>query len=158
MQKRIAFVGCSAAKSAGESRSADERYCSQLFRARRDYCDSLGIEWYVLSAKFGLLKQCEMVREYDESLHCKSRIDQLAWHVGVAKQFLDFLDDDAKPAKMLIEIHAGDTYCHPLDAILMSLGFTVVRPVQSLGIGQQLAAYKKVNTSVLVGGSCGEFQ
>jgi hypothetical protein len=152
MQKRIAFVGCSAAKSAGESRSADERYCSQLFNARKNYCDSLGIEWYVLSAKFGLLKQNEMVREYDTALTSQGKIDLLAWHVGVAKQFLDFLDDDAKPHKTIVEIHAGEMYCQPLDAILRALGFTVVRPVQSLGIGMQLAAYKKINQSVSIGG------
>ena len=146
--KRIAFIGCSAAKSAGESRSADERYCSQLFKARRNFCDARGVEWYVLSAKFGLLKQNEMVREYDEALSSQGQIDYLAWHLGVAKQFLDFLDDDAQPYATTVEIHAGELYCKPLDSILRSLGFTVVRPVESLAIGKQLQFYSNFKQSI----------
>lgn len=54
----------------------------------------------------------------------------------------------AKPHVTTVEIHAGELYCKPLDSILRSLGFTVVRPVESLAIGKQLQFYSNFQKSI----------
>lgn len=141
MAKFFAFVGCSAAKSAGESRSADERYSSQLFEARREYCEQHGLEMFVLSSRFGLCAARQLVRDYDEKLTSKNAVDFAAWHVGVVAQFLSQLNDEDKPADIRIELHAGAAYCEPLETMLKAIGFEVVRPVRSLPIGKQLKFY-----------------
>lgn len=141
MVKCFAFVGCSAAKSAGESRSADERYASQLFEARREYCRGRGLEMFVLSSRFGLCAANQLVRDYDEKLTSKNAVDFAAWHCGVVSQFLSQLDDDDKPADIRVELHAGAAYCEPLEAMLKAIGFEVVRPVRSMAIGKQLQFY-----------------
>lgn len=145
---RIAFVSCSAAKSPEFSAAADERYRSQLFRARREYCELNGLQWFVLSAWFGLLKSAQMVRDYEATMTSKSRIDLVAWHIAVVKELVDQLPDSADPRAITIELHAGRRYCHPLKAILEAVGFTVELPVQSLGIGQQLAFYATKNAQL----------
>lgn len=149
MVKCFAFVGCSAAKSAGESRSADERYASQLFEARRKYCEQHGLEWFVLSSRFGLCADRQMVRDYDERLASKNAIDFAAWHVAVVDQFLSLLSDGDKPKDIRVELHAGADYCEPLETILKSIGFEVVRPVRSLSIGKQLKFYADERAAVV---------
>lgn len=148
MLKCFAFVGCSAAKSAGESRAADERYSSQLFEARRVYCEQHGLEWLVLSSRYGLCAARQLVRDYDERLTSKSPIDFAAWHNGVVAQFLSQLSDDDKPADIRVELHAGAAYCEPLESILKAIGFEVVRPVRSLPIGKQLKFYADERATV----------
>lgn len=141
MVKCFAFVGCSAAKSAGESRAADERYASQLFEARRQYCEQHGLEMFVLSSRYGLAACRQLLRDYDERLTDKNAVDFAAWHTGVVSQFLTHLDDNDKPSDIRIELHAGSAYCEPLESMLKAIGFEVVRPVRSLSIGKQLAFY-----------------
>lgn len=149
MVKCFAFVGCSAAKSAGESRSADERYASQLFEARKLYCEQHGLEMFVLSSRYGLAACRQLLRDYDERLTDKNAIDFAAWHAGVVAQFLSHLADDDRPEDIRIELHAGAAYCEPLESMLKAIGFEVVRPVRSLSIGKQLKFYADERAAVV---------
>ena len=156
-ETRIALIGCSKTKSFCDDPSkhieARNLYSSQLFSERVAYVESKSIPWYILSAKCGLLKPTTPVRYYNVSNNDLTELEIAEWHVGVASQlfsevYYEFRSVSLK--KITVELHAGKKYCEPLGAILSLLGITVEKPVQSLGIGQQLHFYKKLNSTKLV--------
>lgn len=147
---RYAFIGCSAKKIAGHLGTwPSELYTSQLFKARLEYVRSRGLPWYVMSAKYGLVGNEEMVRPYDMTLNQWSKPDLAAWHLSIAFRLLNDLCDDDDPRDITIELHAGKAYCEPVATHLRAVGFKVERPLQGLGIGEQLAWYKRQSSQVL---------
>lgn len=155
--KRLAFVGCSMVKNAAAQRAAD-LYASQLFAARVRYCESNGLTWFVLSARFGLVVPFQKLPYYDQTMEQKTPMERAAWHLGVARQLLELLEDNDSPRQISIEIHAGSAYCSPLAEVLRAVGFRVQTPVAGLAIGRQLSFYAAetaVTEAVGVPGSIG---
>lgn len=143
----IALIGCSKRKHAirGYTRARD-LYDSDLFTKRVKHVEDRKIPWYILSAKSGLLKPTTLVRTYDQVLMQMPEIEVAEWHVGVVNQVFTELYYDFKSPNLedvTIELHAGKYYCEPLATILGIFGIEVVRPVEGLGIGQQLAYYSQ---------------
>ncbi|MBL8810020.1 MAG: hypothetical protein JNM43_07590 [Planctomycetaceae bacterium] len=120
---------------------AAELYASQLFAARVRYCEEHGLTWFVLSARFGLVVPFQKLPHYDQTIEQKTPMERAGWHLGVARQLLELLDDSDNPRKVSIEIHAGAAYCSPLSEVLRATGFTVETPVAGIAIGQQLQFY-----------------
>lgn len=57
---------------------AKEAYTSQLFKLHREYAETLGTEWRILSAKYGITHPDQLVEDYD----CKfddSYLDRRNW-------------------------------------------------------------------------------
>lgn len=138
--KRLAFVGCSMVKNPAAQRAAD-LYASQLFTARVRYCENYGLSWFILSARFGLAVPFQKLPYYDQTMEQKTPMERAAWHLGVARQLLELLEDNDSPRQISIEIHAGASYCSPLSEVLSAVGFRVETPVGGLPIGQQLQFY-----------------
>jgi hypothetical protein len=118
-----------------------------LFRKRVEHVESRGLPWYILSAKSGLIKPSLMLRNYNATMGELSGIEVAEWHLGVANELMSALWYDFRSPKLSsvsVELHAGAKYCEPLGAILQMFGVQVIKPVNSLGIGQQLAFYKSV--------------
>ena len=144
---RIALVGCGKSKQRPGGSGwcdAQDLYTGELFLKRRKYVESRGLDWWILSAWYGLTKPTAKARWYEKSLADVSEIERAEWHLYTAASVVGIWCEETKPPKLsdvVVELHAGRAYCEPLATFLRQLGMTVVTPVAGLGIGQQLQWY-----------------
>lgn len=145
--KRIALVGCGKSKQRPDHNGwceASDLYTGDLFLKRRKYVESRGIEWWILSAWYGVTKPTTPVRWYEKSLQTVSEIERAEWHLYTAAAVVGIWCEEMNPPKLsgvVVELHAGRAYCEPLATFLRQVGMTVETPVAGLGIGQQLQYY-----------------
>jgi len=135
----IIFVGCVKTKLLGHHRARD-LYRSELFLGRRRYAESVGVPWFILSAKYGLLAPDDEVESYDATLLDLTPSERLQWGGLVLGQI------DCRLGLVrgkTIEIHAGFEYrAYGVKSGLESRGAKVVVPLEHARIGQQLTWYK----------------
>lgn len=188
---RIVLIGCSKQKlpyvydpRRGGRVKPEELYCGALFRKRVEYARRQSCPWFVLSALFGLWPEdsernptydgvvySKDGKTYDTRLSDLDAADRAAWITSVSHRVVEQLwepyneglsDRALRPDEMIVEIHAGSEYAHPLAEILRSIGIVVELPCRGLGIGEQLALYttgplsEREFVGVVDGGS-GEF-
>jgi len=141
MMERIALIGCSKLKRDIAAGLPKVLYKGSLTSCAMEFCQLRGIPWFVMSAKYGLLAQNELVLHYDTTFADLSTHDRLAWPLDVARELLERIDENANPNQTTIEIHAGNTYANPLSLHLETMGFRVERFGQGLDIGQRVSKY-----------------
>ncbi len=143
---RIIFVGCGRTKGT-TPQPARDLYTGQLTRARAAYADRCreanGIDWWIVSAKYGLVTPNQILRPYDLMLHELPKVEQAAWSLAVVHSLLDVLPDDAVPKSYTIELHMGAEYAKPLARVLQALDFHFHLPVAGKAIGQQIQFYQR---------------
>jgi len=140
--KRIGLVGCVKEKSYF-SQNACDLYTSTLFKGRRLYVEASCTEWWILSAKHGLVHPEELLSPYDFTLKEVSKEKCREWSMGV----LEEVDKRVAPsAGDIFEIHAGIEYRHfgLVDGIT-GRECLVVTPTEGMSIGEQLRFYKEKN-------------
>ncbi|RBY91057.1 DUF6884 domain-containing protein [Blastococcus sp. TF02A-30] len=131
---RVLLVGCSNRKASGPA-PARELFQGDGFRRARDRAVRMGVPWFVLSAKYGLLQADDVVAPFDVYLADQPAPYRAAWGEWVAAQLAI-----ATPlAGVTVEVHAGDAYCAPLREPLGRLGATVAEPLAGLRQGERLA-------------------
>ncbi len=130
----VGLVVCSRIK-ADRARPARELYVSPLFRAARAYAERHYAQWLILSARHGVVEPDTVVDPYDLSLRRLSARERELWGNRVAVELTDRF-----PAGTVLWFHAGVLY---RDAIASVVPHQVRCPVASLGIGQQLAWYRR---------------
>ena len=156
---RLVLIGCSKTKkpvSKDITRTnwvtPEQLYGSPLFSKRVKHATDRGLDWAVLSAKYGVWYPRTLLKPYDMTFSEMTPVDRVAWHVGVAKRLVEQLwepynlkvrDGPILPRELTIEIHAGADYCNPLADILRAVGINVELPCEGLGIGEQLAHYTR---------------
>jgi len=79
----VLLVLCGKRKRSRPSR-AENLYTSPFFAAAREFATQHGFQWYVLSAKHGLLSPRAIVRPYDLSLRDLSSSERREWSWTVA--------------------------------------------------------------------------
>ncbi|NMG29569.1 DUF6884 domain-containing protein [Aromatoleum evansii] len=121
----IGLVACCGQKLEGRH-PAQDIYVSSLFRKSRTWVMAHCSQWFILSAKFGLLAPSQEIETYDVTLNAMSAADRRAWARRVREQLEPFA------AERFIVL-AGERYCAGLT------GLDVKRPLQGMGIGRQLA-------------------
>ena len=136
---RIVLVGCSQTKAPAAAPARD-LFVGPLFRKARLYAERSGAPWYVLSAKFGLLDPDEVVSPYDVYLGNCSVQYRSAWGGWVVAQ----LAEREQLSGAVVEVHAGRTYCAPLEKALAEAGVRLEQPLAGLSQGKQLAWYGSV--------------
>ena len=140
---RIILIGCGKAKRQERSPAAS-LYTGSLFSAAREYAESSGVSWYILSALHGLLEPDTDIQPYEETLKGKTVVNRAAWHVGVVAQLLDQLPDFFYSFRdCTLEVHAGIAYREPLMPIFRELGFSCHSPTEKFQIGQRIAWFKE---------------
>ena len=151
------LTGCGKTK-ATTPQPARELYTSPLCRARRRYAehqlaswesdDLLDItgQWFILSAKFGLVDPDRELPPYEQQLRHHCPADRAAWYLHCAQLLLDGMEDDEDLKHHQIQIHAGEDYAKPLLNVLWSLGFSPQWVTEGMQIGEQLAFYRRRNT------------
>jgi hypothetical protein len=135
----IVLVACGKSKNTDAGKAAD-LYTSTWFKLARAYAESHGNEWFIMSAKHGLIRPRHYVRPYDQTLpsSAKARED---WAIDVS----DLVEQwsGARPAETTVVLLGGKRYRHPLTGWLRFKGYEVEQPLMGLGIGQQQAWLKR---------------
>lgn len=129
---RIALVACTKLKAV-EASDAAHLYTSPLFRAASEYAKATTDEWFILSAKHGLVNPTTVLSPYDESLKGLSSEERAHWadRVGAALRKVLRTGDT-------VTILAGMEYREFLVPLIDELQCDVVVPLKGLSIGQQL--------------------
>lgn len=135
----IALISCSKKKLCG-LHPARELYCSQWFKAARRYVESTPrfSEWYIVSAKWGLVHPSRQLTDYDFTMGDVTRAERLAWGYGVWAS-LDAVWQTPPP---IITLLAGRKYRDALGATAPVKGL-LYTPLAGLGIGQQFQWLKR---------------
>lgn len=124
MRERVVLVACCGKKKKG-SWTAGEIYQSELFLKSKAWAEKNGDRWGILSAKYGLIWPDQVIEDYDVTLNEMPSSDRKVWGERVRCQL-----EPIRGEKLIVL--AGNKYCE------WTNGFDVERPMEGLGIGQQL--------------------
>lgn len=164
----IGLVGCGKRKL-DRPAPARDLYQGELFRRAAAYCEATYDHWFVLSAQHYLVHPDEILAPYDRTLAKMTVADRRHW-AGMVESGLRcghgcmttgrdwpnetprlqlgrWVSEDRDHRRADVYLHAGNDYCGALLAELARMGahdrrwLRVHRPVQGLGIGEQLHWY-----------------
>ena len=138
----IVLVGCVKGKLGWAGRvEAKELYVSALWRCRRKYAEQSGVPWFILSAKYGLVRPETRIAWYDLSLGDVPAKQRRQWSARVVDALVaKYLSLEGK----VVEVHAGKDYVDfGLESGLQEVGVNVTRPLLGIPIGRHLAWYRK---------------
>jgi hypothetical protein len=90
----------------------------------------------VLSAKYGLIRQQDVIEPYDLTLNDMKAAERKAWSELVLKQI-----DNFQLNLKQIDFYAGVKYREYLIPVLEQTGIVCNVPLQGKGIGEQLQYY-----------------
>ena len=136
---KTALVSCVGKKTATAAMASD-LYRSAWFLLAKEYCLSHGHQWFILSARYGLLDIKTIIEPYDLTLkECSQRYQQ-AWSQQVVR---DIKKKIATTTTLVM--FAGVRYRRVLYPSLRRYGYDIEIPMQGLGSGKQLQ-WLKANT------------
>ena len=136
---RIAFLGCTKLKHSQRCKAGIMYNVSPLFRGIKQYISQFDYDqWFILSAKYGLLNPNVDIDPYDESLYNKSRTEYNQWVKSVTKQLDEIVTEDT-----VIDFYCGKKYRDGLIPYLTRRGIKYNIPMEGMGIGEQLKFLKE---------------
>jgi hypothetical protein len=134
MARRIALVSCSAEKASSVNPlPARSLYRSQLFRKSVAWVEQQGLEWFVLSAAYGLIKPDSTLMPYDKTLRNMAPDERAKWEQSVAEQIDAYTSDDERVELVLL---AGEAYAGWVPKVQAFA--SVEQPLRGMQIGQRL--------------------
>jgi len=113
--------------------AARDLYCSDLFEKSRDFVERQRAQWFILSAKYGLVAPDEVVEPYNETLKDKTADERRRW----ASEVMQNLRAHCTPGTTVVFL-AGERYREFLVPALQELGSSIEIPMEGLRIGEQL--------------------
>jgi uncharacterized protein DUF6884 len=133
------LIGCG--KTKGQERdSARLLYRGSLFLKRRALVEAIGLPWWIISAKYGLVPPDVLIEPYDFRIDQYKPLDRAAWYLSVAAGLLDELTETGQPLRQIrAVILAGSDYADDLRDVLLAVGLSAECPMRGLGQGQQMA-------------------
>lgn len=134
----VCLVACTSRKG-DHPAAAEFIYKSPLFSAARNYAEERADQWFILSAKHGLLSPDDVIEPYNESLLKKSDSERQEWAERVHRELSTRI-----PAGGRIIFLAGSAYRSHLAPKLEAEGRATSAPMSALGIGSQVAWLQKV--------------
>ena len=137
MSTTIALVACVSKKNKTPMPARD-LYISDWFKKASSYADSISDQWFILSAKYGLLDPDDVVEPYDETLNKMPVNQRRAWSKKVLEDLISKLNVGDQ-----VVLLAGMKYREFLVSPLRSTGFHVEVPMEGLRIGEQLSWLSK---------------
>ncbi len=130
--RRIVLVSCVKTK-AERPLPAEKLYISDLFQKSSAYARHIGDNWFILSAKYGLLQQDQVIAPYEKTLKNMGVRERKTW----ADQVLSALVKIVSPGDEIVFL-AGVRYREFLTQQLEDLGYRVSIPMEGLSFGNQL--------------------
>ena len=140
MTREVGLVSCVKTKR-DEPATAKNLYTSDYFEKMRTYAEQYHDDWWILSAKHGLLGPEEKsIEPYDETLSGARKSEKQVWSKKVSKQLDDkgLLSEDTT-----LVLHAGKDYYGELLPLIEDSGVSVEIPTEGLAIGEKQAWYKE---------------
>jgi len=141
MTREIGLVSCVKSKQDSPAKPR-YLYTSDYFQKMRSYAEENHDEWWILSAKHGLLDpDGPPVEPYDETLRGASVVKKRDWAEEVYQELEEagLLTSDVH-----LVIHAGrDYYGELLPKIRELEGVSVEIPTEGLSIGETLSWYNQ---------------
>ncbi|MFA1609876.1 DUF6884 domain-containing protein [Halobellus rubicundus] len=140
MTREIGLVSCVKTKR-DEPAMPKELYTSDYFEKMHFYAEQYHDDWWILSAKHGLLDpDGEPIEPYDETLSGARVATKREWAERVAGQLDEegLLSDD-----VTLVLHAGKDYYEELLPLIEDRGVSVEIPTEGLRIGKTKAWYKE---------------
>lgn len=138
-----ALVGCGASKRS-EACEAREMYTSTYFRKKREFAESLGGHWWILSAEHGAIRPRTEIEPYETHI---DDVDADSW---ARRVYLALRADDCKwlGGDETLYVLAGQKYIDPIRGVLddlAELGVSIEYPfAETSGIGEQLATLNEM--------------
>lgn len=148
----VYLLGCGKQKQRkGWTGPAEHLYTGTLFKKRMQFTENVAVDWYIVSAKYGLLERSNVVEPYDLTVKELTGAKRHEWALCVALRLLTLLcfDETAQewkedPANHVIHLHMGADYVKALAGTLYYAGFrSLVMPVEGLGQGEQMRWYSE---------------
>ncbi len=90
---KVCLISCVSAKQSRSTR-AEDMYISPLFRGARFFAKSRFDRWYILSAKYGLLKPSQLIEPYEKTLKKMPKKERMHWAEKVINAITPCLDTD----------------------------------------------------------------
>lgn len=139
---KIALISCTKLKEEFPCEAKKLYSKSTLFNKAVSYIEANDYDdWYVLSAKYGLLSKDKVVEPYDVTLNKMNIKERKCWAEMV-------LRDIVKIKPMKVDFYAGMKYREYLVKQLKDIGILVNVPLEGLCIGEQLRFYTENNKEV----------
>ncbi|MBX0305699.1 DUF6884 domain-containing protein [Haloarcula salinisoli] len=140
MSQEIGLVSCVKTKQ-DQPAPPKALYTSSYFRKMRAYAEQYHDDWWILSAKHGLLApDGPSIEPYDETLSGAPVARKREWADQVAAQLAEhgLLSED-----VTLVLHAGKDYYEELLPRIEDSGVTVEIPTEGLAIGETQAWYNE---------------
>lgn len=133
----LCLVSCGAEKLP-HSAPARDLYTSDLFRKTRALVEAQGWPWFILSAKYGIVKPEQVIEPYEKTLNTMRVIERRDWADGC----LVALGPHLAGVNSVVFL-AGAKYSEFLAAALSDRGIEVHDPLAGLRIGKRKAWLKR---------------
>ncbi len=144
--KTIVLVGCGKEKL-DRAAKAKNLYTGPLFRKARAYAEQFGDEWYILSAKHGLLNPETVTDPYNETVAGKPQLERKQFAIclrnSISCNLLTWTHENGlnwrcEPVRFVCL--AGAPYLECFDIAPRIRQFcTIEKPLEGMGIGQRMA-------------------
>ena len=130
--QKVHLVSCVGKKRPYPSRAKD-LYVSPWFQLARQYAESTGSPWFILSARYGLLAPDQMIEPYEQTLNTMPIEERRAWADRVRDQLSEHLRD-VEQVVFLAGARSREFWADQL----RDRGIQVEIPMDGLTIGRQL--------------------
>jgi hypothetical protein len=139
MTREIGLVSCVKTKR-DEPTTPKNLYTSSYFKKMRSYAERYHDNWWILSAKHGLLNpDSDPIGPYDETLSGARVATKREW----AEEVADQLDEQGLLSEdVTLVVHAGKDYYGELLPLIEDSGVTIEILTEGLAIGEKQAWYK----------------
>lgn len=131
-RKTVFLVSCVSEKH-NRPMPARELYLSPWFQKARAFVERQVGEWFILSAKYGLVAPDQVIAPYNETLNEKTVAVRREW----SRKVVQDLRARCTPGTSVVFL-AGEKYRELLVPALRERGCNVEVPMEGLGIGEQL--------------------
>ena len=130
---KIALIACVKTKSPLPA-PARVLYTSQLFKKSVEWAEINCDDWFVLSAKYGLVSPNTRLRPYDKTLKSATKRHKVVW---AKKVFTQIKEKGLLPKKVQFCWLAGRDYKEPLATLLRE--FSQADPMEGLDYFKRLS-------------------
>lgn len=129
--RTVFLVSCVSAKRSTPTPARD-LYCSDWFLKATAYVGAQSRNWFILSAKYGLVRPDEVLAPYEMTLNDMSAEDRRIW----ARKVLVQLRPQCRVGDLVV-ILAGERYREHLVPTLREWGCDVHEPLAGMRLGEQ---------------------
>lgn len=146
---RLLILGCGAEKTPTVDGPipAKDLYTGTLFRARRKYAEASGAKWMILSAQHGLIGPETPVLYYDRRIDDLTADDRSDLQASIIKELIALFGSEEAIEGKIVEMHAPAQYVELVREVVEDFRPEIETPLEGLGIGEQMAFYKKAAPS-----------